>query len=203
MQNEQNTKENKDELKKSSELQNDSKVEDEETQAKQQQQNQENEEAYEQQQIQQLKKELEEKTQKCDEYQGLLQRTVAEFDNYRKRTTKEKESLYQDATADTIAQMLIVVDNLQRALDTNKDNAQAEQVLKGVQMVLNQFNECLEKLGVEEIKAIGETFDPEVHNAVMHIEDETVDDNTIIEEFQKGYKLKDRVIRHSMVKVAN
>ncbi len=200
MQNEQDIKENLDQTEASSEQQSDQELAQE---SKQVEQEKEEEVCEQQEQMKQLKKQLEEKTQKAEEYHGMLQRTMAEFENYRKRTTKEKEGLYQDATADTIGQMLAVVDNLQRAVETNKDNAEAAQVVKGVQMVLSQFNDCLDKLGVEEIKAVGEMFDPELHNAVMHIEDETVDDNTVVEEFQKGYKLKDRVIRHSMVKVAN
>lgn len=156
-----------------------------------------------QEDIKAIKAQLEEQTKKSEEYFNALQRTMAEFDNFRKRTIKEKENIYQDAVSDTVAEMLPVLDNLQRAIDTCKENAESAKLLEGVEMVLKQFKDSLSKLGVEEIKAVGENFDPELHNAVMHIEDEMVDENTIVEEFQKGYKVKDRVIRHSMVKVAN
>ncbi len=127
-------------------------------------------------------------------------RTLAEYDNYRKRTIKEKESIYPEAKAAVVEKFLPVLDNFQRAIDSaeNKDA-----FYDGVVMLKKQMDEVLAVLGVEEIKAEGEMFNPEFHNAVMHIEDAEADENTIVEEFQKGYKIGDRVIRHSMVKVAN
>jgi len=150
-----------------------------------------------------LKEELEEKKKKCDEYYEALQRSVAEFDNYRKRTLRERESLYVDAVCDTVLQILPVLDNLERAIAACKESTDSSKLLEGVEMIYKQFNDTLLKLGVEEIKSVGTTFDPELHNAVMHVEDEQVGENEIVEEFQKGYKLKNKVIRHSMVKVAN
>lgn len=127
-------------------------------------------------------------------------RTLAEYDNYRKRTIKEKESIYPEAKAVVIEKFLPVMDNFQRALDSaeNKDG-----FYEGVVMLKKQMDDVLTALGVEEIKSVGETFNPELHNAVMHIDDEEQGENVIVEEFQKGYKIGDRVIRHSMVKVAN
>ena len=127
-------------------------------------------------------------------------RTLAEYDNYRKRTIKEKESIYPEAKAVVVEKFLPVLDNFQRAIDSaeNKDA-----FYEGVVMLKKQMDEVLGALGVEEIKAVGEEFNPEVHNAVMHVEDEESGENIIVEEFQRGYKIGDRVIRHSMVKVAN
>lgn len=127
-------------------------------------------------------------------------RTLAEYDNYRKRTIKEKESIYPEAKAVVVEKFLPVLDNFQRAIDSaeNKDA-----FYEGVVMLKKQMDEVLGALGVEEIKAVGEEFNPEFHNAVMHVDDEEAGENIIMEEFQKGYKIGDRVVRHSMVKVAN
>ena len=127
-------------------------------------------------------------------------RTLAEYDNYRKRTIKEKESIYPEAKAIVIEKFLPVMDNFQRAIDSaeNKDG-----FYEGVVMLKKQMDDVLAALGVEEIKSVGEAFNPELHNAVMHIDDEEQGENVIVEEFQKGYKIGDRVVRHSMVKVAN
>ena len=127
-------------------------------------------------------------------------RTLAEYDNYRKRTIKEKESIYPEAKAVVVEKFLPVMDNFQRALDSAEDK---NPFYEGVAMVKKQMDEVLTALGVEEIKAVGEEFNPELHNAVMHVDDEEAGENIIVEEFQKGYKIGDRVIRHSMVKVAN
>lgn len=127
-------------------------------------------------------------------------RTLAEYDNYRKRTIKEKESIYPEAKAVVVEKFLPVMDNFERALDSaeNKDA-----FYEGIVMLKKQMDDVLTALGVEEIKAVGEVFNPELHNAVMHIDDEAAGENIIVEEFQKGYKIGDRVVRHSMVKVAN
>lgn len=127
-------------------------------------------------------------------------RTLAEYDNYRKRTIKEKESIYPEAKAVVIEKFLPVMDNFQRAIDSaeNKDG-----FYEGVVMLKKQMDDVLTALGVEEIKSVGESFNPEFHNAVMHVDDDEQGENVIVEEFQKGYKIGDRVIRHSMVKVAN
>ena len=127
-------------------------------------------------------------------------RLAAEYDNFRKRTQKEKESLYADIKADTLLKFLPVYDNLERAL---KQETADEAYRKGVEMIMTQFCATMEKLGVAEIPALGEKFDPELHNAVMHIEDEAFGENEVAEVFQKGFKLNDKVIRFAMVKVAN
>ncbi len=142
-----------------------------------------------------------EKDKEIESLQDQLLRLAAEYDNFKKRTQKEKEALYKDVAADTIAELLPVIDNLERALLSFDDKENPH--YKGVEMVCKQTNDIFKKLGVEEIKALGEEFNPELHNAVMHIDDETVADNTIVEEFQKGYTYKEKVIRYSMVKVAN
>lgn len=131
-------------------------------------------------------------------------RLAAEYDNYRKRTAKEKDTIYADAMASTVAAFLPVADNLTRAADQCECGEEAYKSLKeGIVLTLRQLEEVLAKLNVKEITAQGEQFDPELHNAVMHIEDESIDDNTIVEVFQKGFKIGDRVIRHAVVKVAN
>ena len=127
-------------------------------------------------------------------------RLLAEYDNYRKRSQKEKEAAWTSAKADSVKEFLPVYDNLERAL---KQETADEAYAKGVEMIMTQFRTTLEKLGVTEIPAQGETFDPNVHNAVMHIEDETLGDNTVAEVFQAGFKLGEKVIRTAMVKVAN
>lgn len=128
-------------------------------------------------------------------------RLCAEYDNFKKRTAREKEAIYIDAAADAIKEILPVMDNLERAMMSiaDKDN----DVYKGIEMVYKQTEEIFKKLGVCETKAVGEEFNPSLHNAVMHIEDENITENTVVEEFQKGYTYKDKVLRYSMVKVAN
>ena len=127
-------------------------------------------------------------------------RTLAEYDNYRKRTIKEKESIYPEAKAVVVEKFLPLMDNFSRAIESaeNKDA-----FYDGVVMLKKQMDEVFTALGVEEIESVGQPFNPELHNAVMHVDDEEQGENVIVEEFQKGYKIGERVIRHSMVKVAN
>ena len=127
-------------------------------------------------------------------------RLAAEYDNYRKRTAKEKESIYGDAKADTIKPLLAVYDNLERGI-AQYDEADVHR--QGLELILRQFVEILTKLGVTEIEALGAPFDPERHNAVMHVEDEALGENTVAEVFQKGFMLGEKVLRFAMVKVAN
>ena len=127
-------------------------------------------------------------------------RLAAEYDNYRKRSQKEREGLYAEVRADTITKLLPVFDNLDRALLLKSTD---EAFYKGVEMTMNQLLDIFSKLGVTIIPALGEPFDPLRHNAVMHVEDESVGEGIIVEEFQKGFMLGDKVIRFSMVKVAN
>lgn len=127
-------------------------------------------------------------------------RLAAEYDNYRKRTAKEKEALWNDAKADTAVAFLPVYDNLERAL---KQPTADEAYKKGVEMTMNQLKEIFTKLGITEIPALGENFDPNLHNAVMHVEDENLGENVVAEVFQAGFQLGEKVIRFAMVKVAN
>ena len=127
-------------------------------------------------------------------------RLMAEFDNYKKRSARERENIYLDVRVDTITKFLPVYDNLERALHAETAD---EAYKKGVEMTFNQLMDVFKKLGVEPIPAEGEKFDPTFHNAVMHVEDESVGENEIVQELQKGFKIGDKVIRFSMVKVAN
>ena len=127
-------------------------------------------------------------------------RLAAEYDNYRRRTAKEKDSIWNDAKADAAVAFLPVYDNLERAL---KQETADEAFKKGVEMTMTQLKTVLEKLGITEIPALGQTFDPNLHNAVMHVEDENFGENTVCDVFQAGFQLGDKVIRFAMVKVAN
>ncbi len=148
---------------------------------------------------------LEEKLQKAE--QGLKEaqdkwlRQLAEFENFRKRTNQEKQSMYNNGIRAAVESFLPVVDNFERAVAAAEDKESP--TYKGIEMILKQLLEVMSGLGVEEIPAQGEPFDPNVHSAVMHIEDESCDENVVVEVFQKGYRHGDKVIRPSMVKVAN
>lgn len=146
------------------------------------------------------KKEKDKKDQQIEELTDRLKRNMAEFDNFRKRTEKEKASMYIIGAKEIVEKILPVVDNFERGLaQAPEEDAFAE----GIRMIYKQLMTTLEELGVKQIEAVGKEFDPNLHNAVMHIEDEEAGENTIVEEFQKGYTYKDFVVRHSMVKVAN
>jgi molecular chaperone GrpE len=127
-------------------------------------------------------------------------RLAAEYENYRRRSQKEKENVYSDGKADTVLQLLPVYDNLARAL---RAECSDPNFYKGVEMTMTQLLDIFAKLGVTPIEAEGQPFDPAEHNAVVHVEDEALGENTVVEEFQKGFKLNDKVIRFAMVKVAN
>ena len=127
-------------------------------------------------------------------------RLAAEYDNYRKRTAREKEHVYGDAKADTVKPFLAVLDNLERGVQQFEEGDPHRQ---GMELICKQFMEVLGQMGVTEIPALGQPFDPEKHNAVMHAEDESVGENTIVEVFQKGFMIGDKVLRFAMVKVAN
>lgn len=139
--------------------------------------------------------------EKYNELYDKYLRLLAEYDNFKKRSQKEKDERYSLAVAETIEALLPVLDNLDRAILALGD--ETTEFSDGVKMVSKQFYEILTKIGVNEIEALGAQFDPNFHNAVMHIDDEEYEANVIVEQFIKGYKYKDKVIRHSMVKVAN
>ena len=147
--------------------------------------------------VEMLKKKVEELT---DRYQ----RTLAEFDNFRKRTMREKASMYDDGVRDCVEKFLGVVDNLERAVAVQEGKVdENDAFFKGVKMTLKQVNDTFANLGVETIPALGEKFDPNVHSAVAHEDNDQYGENEVMLEMLKGYKYKDKVIRHSMVKVAN
>ena len=146
------------------------------------------------------KDELEKKAAKADEYFEHLKRNMAEFDNYKKRMAKEKEAMYSSITSDVIAKLLPIMDNFNTALHADSKDIPFKE---GMQMIYNQLNETFKNLGLEEIDALNKPFDPNLHEAVMHVEDENYGEKEVIEVFRKGYKIGDRVIRHAMVKVAN
>jgi GrpE. len=154
--------------------------------------------------IARLKQALEQKEKAMNDLLDQAKRLAAEYDNYRKRTAREKERLYDNSVCDVVARFLPVVDNLERATATEVKTDEGKNLLNGLSMILRQVSDILDKLGVKPIECVGKTFDPQFHNAVMHIEDEKYGAGEIVEEFQKGYIYKDEtVIRHSMVKVAN
>lgn len=148
------------------------------------------------------KSELDKANEQIAALSDKLIRNAAEFDNYKKRTAREKEDFYKSAVCETVAPLLPVLDNLERAVAAAEDSGESGSVLDGVKMVKKQFEDALKSIGVEPIEAIGEQFDPEKHNAVMTA-DSDEDENTVLEEFQKGYIYRDKVVRHSMVKVSN
>ena len=143
------------------------------------------------------------KDEKIEELTGRLTRQMAEFDNFRKRTEKEKSQMYEVGAKDIIEKILPVVDNFERGLDAVKEEDKEDPFIQGMEKVYKQLMTTLEGIEVKPIEAVGQEFDPNLHNAVMHVEDENLGENIIAEEFQKGYMYRDSVVRHSMVKVAN
>lgn len=146
------------------------------------------------------KEKKDKKTEQIEELTDRLQRSMAEFDNYRKRTEKEKASMYMVGSKEVIEKILPVVDNFERGMAAAPEG---DSFADGMQMVYKQLMAALSDLGVQPIEAAGQPFDPNLHNAVMHVEDPEVGENMVVEELQKGYQYKDFVVRHSMVKVAN
>ena len=132
-----------------------------------------------------------------------LTRNMAEFDNYRKRTEKEKSAMYEIGAKDVVEKILPVVDNFERGLQSVPEDKKDDPFVDGMDKIYKQMMSTLEGIGVKPIEAVGQEFDPNFHNAVMHVEDEELGENVVAEEFQKGYMYRDSVVRHSMVKVAN
>lgn len=143
------------------------------------------------------------KDEKIEELTDRLTRQMAEFDNFRKRTDKEKSQMYEIGAKDIINKILPVVDNFERGLAAVPEEEKKNPILEGMEKVYKQLMTTLEEVGVKPIEAVGQEFNPDFHNAVMHVEDEELGENIIAEEFQKGYTYRDSVVRHSMVKVAN
>ena len=138
-----------------------------------------------------------------EELQDRLKRQMAEFDNFRKRTEKEKSSMYEIGARDIIEKILPVLDNFERGLASVPEDLKGGSFAEGVEMIYKQFVKTLEDAGVEAIEALGQQFDPNLHNAVMHVDDDSFGENEISQELQKGYKYRGTVVRHSMVQVAN
>ena len=149
------------------------------------------------------KKKKDKKDEKIEELTDRLTRQMAEFDNFRKRTDREKSQMYEVGAKDVIDKILPVVDNFERGLGAVTEEKKEDPFVKGMEQIYKQLMTTLEGIGVKPIEAVGNEFDPDFHNAVMHVEDEEVGENIIVEEFQKGYMYRDSVVRHSMVKVAN
>ena len=149
------------------------------------------------------KKKKDKKDEKIEELTDMVKRQMAEFDNFRKRTEKEKASMYQVGAKEIVEKILPVVGNFERGLAMIPENEKENPVATGMTQIYKQLMTAFDEMGVKTIEAVGQEFNPDFHNAVMHIEDEEAGENVIVEEFQKGYMYKDSVIRHSMVKVAN
>lgn len=143
------------------------------------------------------------KDEQIEELTDKLKRQMAEFDNYRKRTEKEKSGMYEIGAKDVIEKILPVIDNFERGLAAVPEEQKEDSFVTGMEMIYKQMMITLEGIGVKPIEAVGQEFNPDLHNAVMHIEDEELGENIVAEEFQKGYTYRDNVVRYSMVKVAN
>ncbi|WP_417092101.1 nucleotide exchange factor GrpE [Marvinbryantia sp.] len=143
------------------------------------------------------------KDTQIEELQDRVKRQMAEFENFRKRSEKEKSKMFEMGAKSVIEQLLPIVDNFERGLAAVPEEAKTDAFVDGMNKVYRQMTEMLDKLGVKPIEAVGCEFNPDFHNAVMHVEEEETAENTITEEFLKGYTYKDQVVRHSMVKVAN
>lgn len=147
------------------------------------------------------KEELEKLKEEYEEFKKNHLRVLAEYDNFRKRTANEKSGIFNDGVSETVKQLLPVADNIERALAVT--NADGETMKKGLEMIAKQFSESFSKLNITEIGVVGESFDPEIHNAVSHIDNEELGDSVVSAVFMKGYKIGKKVIRHAMVQVAN
>ena len=148
------------------------------------------------------KKKKDKKDQQIEELQDRVQRQMAEFDNFRKRTQKEKDAMFERGERNVIEKMLPIVDSMERGLAGTDENSEDAFVV-GMNKIYKQLLQTLDSLDVKAIEAVGKEFDPDYHNAVMHVEDDSKGENIVVEELQKGYMLRDKVVRHSMVKVAN
>ena len=148
-------------------------------------------------------KKKDKRDEKIEELQDRLVRNMAEFDNFRKRTDKEKSQMFEIGAKSVIEKILPVVDNFERALDAASDEEKETPFVQGIDKIYKHMMTTLEEIGVTPIDAVGKEFDPNLHNAVMHDEDEEMDENIVAEQFQKGYMYKENVVRHSMVKVVN
>ena len=152
--------------------------------------------------LERLSAELDKKEKELADASDKYMRLYAEYDNFRRRTALEKEGIYSDAYVDALTQILPILDNMERAAQFSVEDAESP-IAKGIALTVKSFTDTLAKMGVEEIEALGAQFDPNLHNAVMHVDDEQYGENEIVEVLMKGYKRGDKVLRYSMVKVAN
>ena len=150
-----------------------------------------------------FKKKKDPRDEKIEELTDRVKRQMAEFENFRKRTEKEKSSMYEMGARDIIERILPVIDNFERGLAVIPEDKKEDPIAEGMEKIYKQIQKVFEEAGVKPIEAAGKEFDPNFHNAVMHVEDEEYGENIVVEEFQKGYTYHDAVVRHSMVKVAN
>lgn len=150
-----------------------------------------------------FKKKKDPRDEKIEELTDRVKRQMAEFENFRKRTDKEKSSMYEMGAKDIIERILPVIDNFERGLATVPEDAKGTPLAEGMEKIYKQLSKTLEEAGVKAIEAVGREFDPNFHNAVMHVDDDSLGENIVAEELQKGYMYRDSVVRHSMVKVAN
>lgn len=149
------------------------------------------------------KEKKDKKDVKIDELNDRLVRLMAEYDNYRKRTDREKSSMYEMGVKSVVEKILPVIDNFERGFDCVGEDEKDNPFIQGMQKIYEQFTSTLGEIGITAIEAVGKEFDPNIHNAVMHVDDESAGTNIVVEEFQKGYMYRDTVVRYSMVKVAN
>ena len=150
-----------------------------------------------------FKKKKDPRDEKIEELTDRVKRQMAEFENFRKRTEKEKSSMYEMGARDIIERILPVIDNFERGLAVIPEDKKEDPIAEGMEKIYKQFLTALDGMGVKAIEAVGNEFNPDFHNAVMHVEDDELGENIIAEEFQKGYMYRESVVRHSMVKVAN
>ena len=150
-----------------------------------------------------FKKKKDPRDEKIEELTDRVKRQMAEFENFRKRSEKEKSTMYEMGARDIIERMLPVIDNFERGLATVPEDEKGSPIAEGMEKIYKQFQKTLEEAGVKPIEAVGQEFDPNFHNAVMHVDDDSLGENIVAEELQKGYMYRESVVRHSMVKVAN
>ncbi|MCC2877721.1 nucleotide exchange factor GrpE [Lachnoclostridium pacaense] len=150
-----------------------------------------------------FKKKKDPRDEKIEELTDRVKRQMAEFENFRKRSEKEKSTMYEMGARDIIERMLPVIDNFERGLATVPEDEKGSPIAEGMEKIYKQFQKTLEEAGVKAIEAVGQEFDPNFHNAVMHVDDDSLGENIVAEELQKGYMYRESVVRHSMVKVAN
>lgn len=149
--------------------------------------------------VEKLNKKLEENEKELAELNDKYMRMIAEYDNFRRRTAKEKEGIYTDAYFEAVGGILPIIDNVERAASFGE----SDKVSEGISLILKSFNDLLTKLSITAFGEEGDKFDPNIHNAVVHVEDDSLEENVVVQVFQKGYRKDDRILRHAMVKVAN